>query len=68
MKKLSVSNAVLILVIAMLTAAAAWWLNDSADKRNQDSHDHAGHAGHNDDATPRGAAWRTFAERRPVRC
>jgi len=54
MKRLSISNAVLILVIAILTAAAAWWLNDSADKHNQGSPDHAGEAGHNDDATPRG--------------
>ena len=54
MKKLSVFNATLILVIAMLTTATAWWLNNSADKHKQDRPDHAHDAGHKDDTTPRG--------------
>ncbi len=54
MKKFSTLNTAFIVVIAMLTVIAAWWLYDSADKNNQNSVDHADDAGHTEDAAPRG--------------
>ena len=54
MKQSSTLNAAFVAVIVMLTAAAAWWLLDSADDPAQTSSDHAHHAGHAEDNTPKG--------------
>ncbi|MGI9321911.1 MAG: efflux RND transporter periplasmic adaptor subunit [Thiogranum sp.] len=54
MKQSSSLNAAFIAVIVMLTAAAAWWLLDSADVPAEIASDHEHHAGHAEDNTPKG--------------
>ncbi len=54
MKQFSILNSAFIVVIAMLTAAATWWLYDSADHTAQNDAGHADHGGHAEDATPKG--------------
>jgi len=54
MKPVTALNAAFTLVIALLTAAAAWWLLDSADDPAETRSDHAHHTGHAEDNTPKG--------------
>jgi cobalt-zinc-cadmium efflux system membrane fusion protein len=54
MKQFSTLNAAFIVVIAMLTAAAAWWLYESADHTAQNDAGHTDHGEHTEDTTPKG--------------
>ena len=54
MKPVSVFNAALVAVIAVLTVAAAWWLLESADDSVQSHADYEDHAEHAGNGTPSG--------------